>query len=74
MWQELGSRKSVEGEEMKRWIIRLVILGVVILLVRNFLEADESALDVETESYAPADDTSAGDAATEAAVPAQGSA
>lgn len=59
---------------MKRWIVRLVILGVVILLVRNFLEADEDALDSDmaTSSETPVDDTSAGDPATEAAVPAQG--
>lgn len=60
---------------MKRWIVRLVILGVVVLLVRNFLEADDDALDSEmaTPNETSADDASAGDPATEATVPAQGS-
>ncbi len=59
---------------MKRWIVRLVILGVVILLVRNFLEAGEDDLDTAIFGDTPADDTSAGDPATEATAPAQGSA
>ena len=61
---------------MKRWMVRLVILGVVMLVIRNFLEAGDDALDsdIAPSSDAPADDTSAGDAATEATAPTQGSA